>query len=202
MLQLGIEDMLVLVGLWFTTSCIGALIFVRFVFLRYGGDAVFRVFENPNPRLKKSFFHLFDWVFEWANTPRIEVKKKVKTEAGEEIETVQKVTPMDVIFGKIVESAGEKLAHKMLGVAGGIKKKEIAAAQAALNDLKDSDDPEVQRMMNLLPSLVGKAEKDGDYAMLAVNKIFELFAKNKGQTGQSAPKTITGNAGGNAGYGR
>lgn len=84
MLTLQVEDLLVIVLVWLLCGFVSAIMFVRFIVLRYAGKAVISAITNPDEETKGAVAALLNMIM----TVPIKTGRKIKDEEGHEREEV------------------------------------------------------------------------------------------------------------------
>jgi len=123
----AVEDLLILVVLWFITSMVANLLWTRFVVLRYVGRAVMAWIDgiNEDEEAKTVLNKLFLLMFSWMGNAQIKTGNKIKV-ATDQIDADKKpiykeieeiLTPVDMLARVI----GNYAMMKIKGSAGGTK---------------------------------------------------------------------------------
>lgn len=84
MLTFQLEDLLLIVLVWLVCGMVSALLFVRFIVMRYAGKAVINAITNPDAETKGAVAALLNMIL----TVPIKTGKKVKDGDGREIDEV------------------------------------------------------------------------------------------------------------------
>jgi len=121
-LSISLEDLLVLVLVWFATSMVANLLWTRFVVMKYFGRALIRWIDglSEDEKGQESISKLASYFFYWAGNAQMKTGKKVKTPPDEDgvIKEVDEVlTPIEMMARVI----GSYAIMKIKGQSGGTK---------------------------------------------------------------------------------
>jgi len=122
MLSISLEDLLVLVVVWFATSMVANLLWTRFVVMKYFGRALMRWINGieDDPDGQETLSKLMLFFFSWAGSAQIKTGRKVKSAPDEEgvvKETDEVLTPVELLSRTI----GNYAIMKLKGQNGGTK---------------------------------------------------------------------------------
>lgn len=144
---------------WFTAglgAAIGSLIMWvlvgKAIVLRYAGRAVTEKLANPDDDTRAALRSVLSESWEWFHTPCIDSGKV------DDDEKPVIITPFQVMANEMGRYAVLQIRSAM-GVAG--RKRQIAEGDV-MADLQNPDSP-LSSISSVLPSLVSRAAKDGDY---------------------------------------
>ena len=120
MLSITLEDLLVLVVVWFATSMVANLLWTRFVVLKYVGRA-FMTWINglkDDEEGQEALSNLMMMVLAWMGNARIKTGKKIKVQDGDEVKEIdEELAPID-LMGRVI---GNYAIQKIKGQTGGTK---------------------------------------------------------------------------------
>jgi len=122
MLSISLEDLVVLVVVWFATSMVANLLWTRFVVMKYFGRALIRWIDglSEDKEGQESISKLASYFFYWAGNAEMKTGRKIKTPADEDgvVKEVDEVlTPIEMMARVI----GNYAIMKVKGQNGGTK---------------------------------------------------------------------------------
>lgn len=181
-----LEDILLLVVLWFVTSMLANLLWTRFVVLKYVGRAFMKWIEGlPEDKAgQAALYGLLDMTLQYMGTRQITTGKKIKVATNEvaedgktpiykEVDEV--LTPIDLI----ARNVGNYALMKMKGQAGGVKTQIGRMFQEELSE----------QGMGLSPAALAalaKGKVGPALAEVGLPFIMEKLNKKKGDTSSAA----------------
>jgi len=86
----------------------------RKMMLKYAGESVINAFNEPSPELKQAISGLMTEVWQWLNTPSIDIE--VKNEEGEQVKS--KISPLQNVLAILIDQTANKLLNKLRGFSG------------------------------------------------------------------------------------
>lgn len=100
--------------------------------LKYAGVSVARAIANPDPEMEAALNGLVTYLWNWLNSPSIEVDGPLTEDGGK---TKVKVTPMQSVMGTMIETIVSRIWARFSGAKGAAGRDANRMAESALGSI-------------------------------------------------------------------
>jgi hypothetical protein len=90
----------------------------RKMMLRYAGESVIRAFRTPSKELELAISSLSSIMWEWLNTPSIEITVEQADDDGEKKQVKTKISPMQQVLGTLINEVVGRTLARLRGAQG------------------------------------------------------------------------------------